>query len=248
MIKLKDILSEIDFGKIPFADPYAVDNPDVYSKYLQKWNYVEEPNTEDEQAFVNDLKSYIDEPNIHAHQSAHIATVLKQLLPLKSKFPGILDPAQSAKFVYRGTTIPIETFINANSISEGDDLIFNVKAKLNAKGDRNFLSFSANQYVAEDFVDRQIKIDEGELTTSGLVPAIVVLNTSNPNLIFNTNITNFFSDIISDEQETFYVGTSLITDKIILPNSIYTWLEDRWNDIPSKHQDVYSKLKSLYNS
>lgn len=247
MIKLRDILKEIDFGKIPLSDPLGVEYSDAYSTYLKKWNYIEEPNTEDEQAFVNDLKSYIDEPNVHSSQAAHIASVLKELLPLKSKFPGILDPAQSAKFVYRGTTIPIKSFINSTSNLEGDDLIFNVKTKLTAKGERNFLSFSANQYIAEDFVDQQISIDEGELAAAGLVPAVIVLNSSNANLIFNSNITKFFSDIVSDEQETFHIGTTLTTDKIILPSTIYRWLQQSLNNIPTQYQEDFTKLRSLYN-
>ena len=251
MIRLKDILKEIDLGKVPFADPEAVDDPDAYGAYLKKWNYVEEPNTEDEQAFVNDLQSYIEEPNIHTSQAAHMATVLKQLLPLKSKFPGILDPSKSAKFVYRGTTIPIKSFINSPASLEGDDLTFNVKTKLNAKGDRNFLSFSTDQYTAENFVDMAIDADENEIVKKGLVPAMIVLSAANPNLIFNPEAINFYSDTDfmteTDENETFYVGTTLTTDKIILPSPTARWIRTL-TDIPEEYQEAFAKLKSLYNS
>jgi len=250
MIRLKDILKEIDLGKVPFADPEAVDDPDAYGAYLKKWNYVEEPNTEDEQAFVNDLQSYIEEPNIHTSQAAHMATVLKQLLPLKSKFPGILDPSKSAKFVYRGTTIPIKSFINSPASLEGDDLTFNVKTKLNAKGDRNFLSFSTDQYTAENFVDMAIDADENEneIVKKGLVPAMIVLSAANPNLIFNPEAIDFYSMYTggASEDETFHVGTTLTTDKIILSSSAAKWIQNL-TDIPAEYQEAFAKLKSLYS-
>ena len=252
MIKLRDILKEIDFGKIPFSDTDAVDDSDAYSTYLKKWNYIEEPNTEDEQAFIEDLQSYIEEPNIHSSQAAHIATVLKHLLPLKSKFPGILDPSESAKFAYRGTTIPIKSFINSPSSLEGDDLIFNVKTKLTAKGDRNFLSFSSDQYTAESFVDMAIDADEeeNEMVRSGLIPAIVVLSTSNSNLVFNPDAINFYSATEytggAEENEIFHVGTTLTTDKIIIPSSVARWIREL-DDIPEEHQEAFTKLSSLYD-
>ena len=249
MIKLKNILKEIDLGEVPFSDPDAFDDPDGFSQFIAKWNYVEEPNTEDEAAFISDLKSYIEEPNIHTHQSAHIASVLKQLLPLKTKFPGILDPASYTKTVYRGTTISIKTFIDSASKFEGDDLVFNTKAKLSSKGNKKFLSFSADYFTAENFVDQQTSADErkGEFIAAGLIPVVIAINASNPNLIFNSNITKFFNDWGGDEKETFYVGDSLTTDQIILPVSVLHWVKRGLREVPKEYQEAYTKLKSLYN-
>ena len=59
MIKLKDLLTELVFGKYPFTDPDAANLDMTKQKALQrlidKYKYATEPNTKDEQNLLKDL-------------------------------------------------------------------------------------------------------------------------------------------------------------------------------------------------
>jgi hypothetical protein len=255
MIKLKKLLNEIDFGKIPLADPGPFSfygNDKKFAKFLAKYNYGEERNTKEEDQFIYSLLSYVADPNVSSTIASNIASVMKELLPLKSKFPGILDPSSSSKYVYRGTTIPINTFINSPSKFKGDDLIFDVNINITSKGNKSFLSFSKSKKIAEIFAEQQVWTKGAKLVADGLLPVIIAMDSSNPNLIFNPKVISFFNDFGANEQETFYVGNTITTDKIILPKeAIHKLIQEQLinvpKNIPEKYQADYNKLKSIYN-
>ena len=247
MIKLKSLLAEFEFGNIPFSDGNSKlintsDRKD-FKSFLKKWSYELEPNTADENLFLKKLITYINSIERFRGSQAFV-DALKSLLPLKSKFPGILDPKTSNDhkgMVYRGTTIPIKTLIKQKPNIKSNYIEFNTNTKLKSKGNRNFLSFSVVQSIAEDFTSQFGTLDQlmEDYMEKGLVPAIIGLDISNPNLILNPDFLVLFNSYGSgsDEGETFYIGKSLTVNKILVPiNNLSDYIVKYINDTPYKKE------------
>lgn len=247
MIKLKSLLAEFEFGNIPFSDGNSKlintsDRKD-FKSFLKKWSYELETNTADENLFLKKLITYINSIERFRGSQAFV-DALKSLLPLKSKFPGILDPKTSNDhkgMVYRGTTIPIKTLIKQKPNIKSNYIEFNTNTKLKSKGNRNFLSFSVVQSIAEDFTSQFGTLDQlmEDYMEKGLVPAIIGLDISNPNLILNPDFLVLFNSYGSgsDEGETFYIGKSLTVNKILVPiNNLSDYIVKYINDTPYKKE------------
>jgi hypothetical protein len=113
MIKLKDILKELEVGDELFTDVFAGLNNyrvNLYSKelpsLLSKWGLKGEENTKEEDKLLDNIAKYIEIAN--SKNKGNLAPYLNELLSLKSKFPYILDPFYSnknIKEIYRGMSL-----------------------------------------------------------------------------------------------------------------------------------------------
>jgi len=258
MIKLKDLLKEVkrkqrksgfDYGDQLFTDPNtdSVANTSKFKKFLKKWQSIEEPNTEDENEFLDDLRSYTDESI-----PGNIAKVLKILAPLKSKFPGILDPTKSTnvtKFVYRGTTIPINLIDNTSFKDVEDNLEFNITVNIKSKGNRGFLSFSTSVGPAYEFATQfgDIESNMKEIVKKELIPAIICLPISDSNLIGNPDFIINFSPF-DLEQETFYLGSELTAKKILIPKDVLDLISDNLEVATPEYKTIYNNIISKTKS
>jgi len=118
MIKLKDILKELEVGNELFADLSIDDRTNnhrvyLYSKklpsLLSKWGLKGEENTKEEDKLIVNIARYIEIAN--SKNKGNLAPYLNELLSLKSKFPYILDPFYSKKNIkemYRGMSLNID--------------------------------------------------------------------------------------------------------------------------------------------
>lgn len=209
MIKLKDLLTELEFGKYPFTDPDAANLDMTKQKSLQrlidKYKYDTEPNTKDEQNLLKDLSKYFeDESNMVQ------ASELKALLAVKSKFPGILDPQSNDEYnsIYRGTTIPIKEVLKYEWIkypSQYTGFVYVCKSPvvITSKGNRGFSSFSVFDDTAADFAWEQNE----EAYENNVIPLVTSIYTSNPNALFNPDFSKLFN-IHGNEGEVLYIGNS----------------------------------------
>lgn len=98
MIKLKDILFEIEIGKDFLTDPDSTilgpKAKEAYKKFLQAIGREVEPNTEDENKILKAISQFI---NGGGDQSqSWISYHTQDLKALKSKYPKILDPMSDA--------------------------------------------------------------------------------------------------------------------------------------------------------
>jgi len=115
MIKLKDILKELDYGNELFTDLSVEDyNHEVYlyskelPSLLSKWGLKGEENTKEEDKLLVNISKYIETAN--SKHKGNLSPYLNELLALKSKFPYILDPFYSKKNIkeiYRGMSLKI---------------------------------------------------------------------------------------------------------------------------------------------
>lgn len=92
MKTLIDLLNETDIGKYLFADKNIDIDKRINDKFksaFDKFNTIEEPNTDDENKLLDAIYEYF----IDNSHSSEIYNAFKELLSLKNKFPRILDPA-----------------------------------------------------------------------------------------------------------------------------------------------------------
>jgi hypothetical protein len=248
MIKLKDILKELDFGKYPFTDVNAVtikgSYQDQFKELINRWKYVEEPNTKDEAKFIKSLTRYFKS----AKNPISVAD-LNQLLTLKSKYPNILDPSINAdyKTLYRGTSIPIKDVLKYSWTKTSFDLYeCNTPITINSKTTRGFTSFSISENTAKQFAedswpdgeDDSEYIDTSiamEAVNTHLVPAVVSISTTDPNTLFNPEFTALFN-IHADEGEVLYIGNSYKSTKTkivgldsVLNGFVATWTKSKYD-------------------
>lgn len=116
MIKLKDILKELNVGDELFTDLSVEDyNHRVYRyskelpSLLSKWGLKGEENTKEEDKLLVNISKYIETAN--SKHKGNLSPYLNELLALKSKFPYILDPFYSKKNIkeiYRGMSLNLD--------------------------------------------------------------------------------------------------------------------------------------------
>jgi hypothetical protein len=249
MIKLRDILKEnldknssFDYGKFLFAGLNTDEaDPAKLKKFLKKWYTKDEINTKDEEEFLRDLRSYTTD-----NKAGNLPKICKMLKPLKSKFPGILDPVKTknkkTNLVYRGTLISV------SSISKYDPKITKEYVEYNnlvvLKFNKKFMSFSVSADVAYEFATNHGTYEEriGELLEKGLIPAIISVPITDENLLFNPDFVSIFSGYDDIEEETFYLNDIVSTSKILIPNEIIYTIKDNIDKIPDKYKLEYNKI------
>jgi len=210
--------------KLPGLDTYLVN----YLKNLYSPDF--EPNTKDEDELLRILQAYFYE-NTGAKD---LGKLLKDLLPLKSKFPKILDPTQSKDvgesgkpwqtgyegYAWRGATIKLS---DLQRLIPQSNLIGQVNAKdpkrirldgisidnpnlvYTSRGGYGFTSFSLDAYTAGHF--------KGQFDDDR-VSVVYGVKLTDPNLIMNPDMSNLLSKYT--EYETLYVGNKVKPDVIIV--------------------------------
>ena len=241
-VKKKKGKFSFDYGNFLFADlNLDVADSSKLKKFLKKWYTTNEPNTEDENEFLSDLKSYTSD-----NEPGNIEKVLKIVAPLKSKFPGILDPSKSknkkTKLVYRGTYIPVDSISKYNAKITKGYAEYNNSVALNFK--KKFMSFSVDLAVAHEFATEHGDWEEKTIRSlkKGMIPAIICIPITDPNLIFNPDFISIFSEYDDIEAETFYLNNSVSASKILIPNEIIRTIKDNVNKIPVKYKLDYKKV------
>ncbi|MCP4803288.1 MAG: hypothetical protein GY891_10655, partial [Bacteroidetes bacterium] len=189
-----------------------------------------EPNTIWEDALLKKLQDYFYE-NTGAKD---LGPLLKGLVPLKSKFPKILDPAQSKDvggsgkpwetgyegYAWRGATMPLKDLQRlipqSNLIAQANEKdprkiridgasIDNPNFVYKSRGGYGFTSFSLDAYTADNF--------KGQFDDDR-VSVVYGVKLTDPNLIMNPDVSNLLSNY--KEYETLYVGDKIKPDVIIV--------------------------------
>lgn len=252
MIKLQHIIQELNIGQQLFADPtpeISLDiNTPTYSDYLKRIGVDEESNTPEENKIFDELATYLRYPN--SSQGTQLVKYLKQLVPLKSKFPLILDPLQDREvdndgYVYRGATVDTKDLValvkaakldwSQEDVSDFASINTNGK-NVSSRSTRGFLSFTFKRRVGETFATSTSK---RELSTTNLAERYPVvlkckINDISDKLILTPSLLNAIQYI---ENETLYLDTQVPCDKILIAPPIAfanlgspSELEDKFED------------------
>jgi hypothetical protein len=248
MIRLRDILKEnlnkgssFDYGEFLFGDLNAeVSDPARLKKFLKKWYTKDEVNTKDELEFLSDLRAYTSDNKI-----GNLPKFFKILAPLKSKFPGILDPSKTknkkTNLVYRGVSILV------TSISKYDPKITQEYTEYNnlvvLEFNKKFMSFSVDLGVAHEHATNHGDHEEQtiKLIKKGLIPAIICIPITDVNLLFNPDFISMFSEY-DVEEELFYLNNTVSTPKILIPNEVIDTIRENIDIIPDKYKIEYKKI------
>ena len=229
-MKLKRLIKEFEAGDKLFADRGNNAGTTVRWKEWIEGMYAPdyEPNTEDEEKLLTLLSAYLQDPE----SGEGSALNLKELLPLKKKFPKVLDPTVATtafqkagtkaedpvisaynNHVWRGATIKASTLqellhlgewfgTTSHNWSAGFD---NPRITYKSRGSYGFTSFSHSAGQASVF--------KGNYDRSRY-SVIIGIKKSHPKLLFNAGFMNALSRFA--EYESLFVGTSVKPDIIII--------------------------------
>lgn len=236
--KNQNQFESFEYGDQLLTDPDGVQ----YKDRLKALKLPAEPNTYDEQRFIEMLKDWFS----NEYAESWLGSILWELLPLKKKFPKVLDPSRGRNLydgttLYRGTMLPLSKVLALNGKWKkytgvglhGDAIEMDVKFKWDFKGDKGFTSFTPASETAEEFAD-SISYEEfkpfrpgygvtkrlAEGSTGGKIPVILKIKDTHPQALFNPQFTTAISPFLS-EWEIFLVGYTAQVDGIIIP---------RWDD------------------
>ena len=184
-----------------------------------------EPNTEDEEKVLGLLMNYF-----RTNKSGELGVYLKDLVPLKSKFPQILDPraqgyipasseetewvSNGGDYAWRGATMPLSQaqklirdaeYKHTPMFSNRGFVINQPNITYVSRGERGFTSFSSDLKGAIQF--------KGKMG-SDAVSVIYGVKKSNPNLVMNPDASDSIS--MFKENETLYVGDNVEPDVVII--------------------------------
>jgi hypothetical protein len=225
----KNIQERLDVGDKLFADN-EVEIKQDFQKFIEKVYAPDfEPNTEDENELIATFREYFK-----SNKSGGLGIYLKDLVPLKSKFPKILDPraqdstpaaseetewvSNGGDYAWRGATMPLSQaqklirdaeYQHSPFFSDRGFVINQPNITYISRGERGFTSFSADLKGALNFKGRIGFRGEGLA-----VSVIYGVKKSNPNLILNPDMADSLSPF--KENETLYVGDNVEPDVVII--------------------------------
>lgn len=231
MIKLKNILREFKIGNVLLGEPDGTNwHPDI-----SRWKELGipyEPNTIDEKQLVQLIRDWI----LKMRSDPDLGELLKELLPLKSKFPIILDPTKGRSVyegtsLYRGTLVPLKDVLGLSGWAINDSLDFpygaiETKAPYvwNAVSRKGFTSLTPSIDVADGFaadymgdsgmrfIDIVRRLQDG----SGMIPVVIRIEDTHKDVIMNPKVMNIIGGL--GEYEVLLVGSQVKVKSVIVPN------------------------------
>jgi len=224
-MKLEDIYEKLNVGDKLWADIEGEQRED-WGKFISKLYAPDfESNTDDEKKVLKALANYF-----RTNKSGELGVYLKDLLPLKSKFPQILDPqlqgyipaasedtewvSNGGDYAWRGATMPLNQaqklirdaeYKHTPFFSNRGFVINQPNITYVSRGERGFTSFSSDLKGAIQF--------KGKMGTDA-VSVIYGVKKSNPNLVMNPDASDSLS--MFKENETLYVGDNVQPDVVII--------------------------------
>ncbi len=224
-MKLEDIYEKLNVGDKLWADIEG-EGKKSWNDFISKLYAPDfEPNTEDEEKVLGLLMNYF-----RTNKSGELGVYLKDLVPLKSKFPQILDPqaqdyipasseetewvSNGGDYAWRGATMPLSQaqklirdaeYKHTFLFSERGFVINQPNITYVSRGERGFTSFSTDLKGAIQFKGKR---------GSDAVSVIYGVKKSNPNLVMNPDASDSIS--MFKENETLYVGDNVQPDVVII--------------------------------
>lgn len=237
----EDFVNEFNTGKVLLGDPSTLGRPSKWEELGIEF----EPNTADESELIELLKTWIMKGKV----DSKMGQILKELLPLKKKFPNVLEPSAGRKVydgtsLYRGTIIPLKEVLAMKGKWKHDkySLIFGNAAEtltikttynwesINRKG---FTSFTPSPDVAISFAGSQSPDLSPSIVaaqtiikrladgyTGGMIPVILKIKDTHSQSIINPIFTQSANEFMN-EFEVFVVGNKIKVDEVIISGWYY---------------------------
>lgn len=206
MIRLRDILTEFQYGEKLWADPAFASSSRKYRQFLDRiYNGELEPNTEEETAVFTAIKAYI----INNDKDKLRPEMIDDLLALKREFPDMLDPKTAATHVtdvFRGMTVAIDALPGLiekatnvySDIAEDWILLSGIGTDIQSRSEGGFVSFATTLASAGSFAGGRSPIDRWPVITRTPYPKVAKRALWNPD--FLTTLAGY------DESEIWLIG------------------------------------------
>ena len=232
MIKLKHILQEFETGDVLLGAPNHMAAPDELNRW-KELGIPYEPNTIDERQLLLLLRNWITKED----KNPELGKFLKELLPLKKKFPIILDPtkgrsAYEGKSLYRGTLLPLQDLIYRDSGWKLNNSVDFQKGAIESEipytwtavGEKGFTSWTPSPETADGFAADYMskngmtfkniidRLEDG----SGMIPVILKIADTYPTALMNPRVMNLIGGL--GEYEVFVISDQIKVKSIIVPN------------------------------
>ena len=224
----ESFINEIEYGNQLFGDTSGseFDISKAYARYLKLIKGKQEKNTPDEEEIFKSIIGYIRD----ADYDKQIGDKLKKLLPLKKKFPLLLDPladpfVEDFGFLWRGATMETSELVkyveNAGLdwSKENKDwyVSVDINSTINSRSERGALSFTMNKSIASDFVrsDKKTTLSINDLDKRYPIIIQAKISAIKDKLILAPS----FLEAIGEwfEVETLYLDSKIPCEKIIVP-------------------------------
>ena len=229
-MKLKKLLKEFEAGDKLFADRgNNAGSTTNWKNWIEKMYAPDyEPNTEDENKLLTLLSAYLENPDSGDFSSA---LNLKDLLPLKKKFPKVLDPSVPTTARERDTrTLPRELGAYKDHVWRGATMKLSTLQKLLPKGEWfgspahdwsagfvnpgiTYKSRGSYGFTSFSYSEAQASVFKGKYDEQR-VSVIMGIKNTHPKLLFTPGFMNALSRYA--EYETLFVGKAVKPDIIII--------------------------------
>ena len=228
----EEFVNELEVGKVLFGEPKGMN---WEPRFTDRWKELKipfEPNTIDEKQLIDLLRDWITKES----KNPQLAEFLRQLLPLKKKFPKVLDPTSGREVYdgntfYRGTLIPMKDALKLNGWFRNNSVDFNYGAietnapyTWTAVSSKGFTSLTPTAEVADGFAadymqkngmqwsDIIKRLENG----SGMIPVIITVEDTHPDILMNPKLMNQIGGL--GEYEVLLIGNKTRVKSVILPN------------------------------
>jgi hypothetical protein len=232
MIKLIDLLNELQIGKVLFGEPKGSEWDPRFTDRWKELNIPYEPNTYDEKQLLDLLRDWITKES----KNPKLAEFLRELLPLKKKFPKILDPTQGRKVYdgtsfYRGTLIPLKDVLNLDGWKPLNSVDFEYGAieskspyTWESMSQKGFTSLTPLSETADGFASDYMRnfgisfkgIADRIKDGVGMIPVIIKIQDTHPDLLMNPQVMNEIGGL--GEYEVLLIGGQTKVESVIIPN------------------------------
>ena len=195
-----------------------------------------ELNTSDELRFLKFIDHYVYAPHDYKGKlDPELLKDIKDLQKLKKKFPLILDPTKESeprKYAYRGASIQTDELeklikkaksIDKTVIFGNSGYYVKVDGTVTTRSDKKFISFTTKYLLATRFYIKSMNRNMDNWRERS--ECILEVPIKSPNLLFNPDFINMFSNF--NEHETWYInkGNEIDISGIYISYEIYEYLK-----------------------
>jgi hypothetical protein len=228
----EEFIYELNYGNRLFDDPAALTaNPSIKfpEELASEFSLNGEKNTAEELMLIVNLSTWFKD-YVNTGKVFLKAEQLRELFPLKKKFPKILDPTQCKTNdgeCYRLTTVPFRIVLDVlkkvprkklqDAVRSNQDVTVNINTTIVPKSKRDFYSFTSSYKTLEYLFGhaQQGASVYDQVYYKKEMFAIVHVPITSPKLIINPDFANILSAY--QEFETLYVDNSIKVTKITVP-------------------------------
>ena len=233
-IKLFEEFIEEDFetGKVLLGEPVGMNWKPIDASRWKDLGLPHEPNTIDEKQLIELLRDWITKES----KNPDLSKFLKELLPLKKKFPKVLDPTEGRDVYdgtsfYRGTLIPLKDvlrlkgwFINLSVDFPHGAIETNAAYTWSTASQKGFTSLTPSAETADGFAEDYMQKNGMKFPDivnrladgSGMIPVIIRVEDTHKDIIMNPRVMNAIGGL--GEYEVLLVGNKTRANSVIVPN------------------------------